>query len=69
MVYKCATSNCRSGYSGEKQDQKVTFYSFPLEDKQLLQTRLKRLARKDYVPTKHSKLCLFSTFQVQRFRH
>ena len=33
------------------------FHSFSLEDKHLLQTCLKRLARKDYVPTKHSKLC------------
>ena len=57
MVYKCATINCRSGYRGEKQDQKVTFHSFPLEDKHFLQTWLKRLIRKDYVPTKNSKLC------------
>ena len=57
MVYKCAAVNCRSGYRGEKQDQKVTFHSFALEDKHLLQTWLKRLARKDYVPTKNSKLC------------
>ena len=57
MIYKCAAINCRSGYRGEKQDQKVTFHSFPLKNKHLLQTWLKRLARKDYVPTKHSKLC------------
>ena len=47
MVYKCAAINCRSGYRGEKHDQKVTFHSFPLEDKHLLQTWLKQLARKD----------------------
>ena len=58
MVYKCAVIDCRSGYR-ENQDQKVTFHSFPLEDKHLLQTWLKRLARKDYVPTKHSKFVLF----------
>ena len=57
MVYKCTAINCRSGYREKKQDQKVTFHSFPLEDKHLLQTWLKRLARKDYVPTKNSKLC------------
>ena len=57
MVYKCSAINCRSGYRGEKEDQKVIFLSFSLEDKHLLQTWLKRLARKDYVPTKHSKLC------------
>ena len=52
MVYKCTAINCRSGYR-EKQDQKVTFHSFPLEDKHLLQTWLIRLPRKDYVPIKH----------------
>ena len=52
MVYKCTAINCRSGYR-EKQDQKVTFHSFPLEDKHLLQTWLIRLARKDYVPINH----------------
>ena len=57
MIYKCTAINCRSGYRGEKQDQKVTFHYFPLEDKHLSQTWLKRLARKDYVPTKYSKLC------------
>ena len=41
MVYKCSAINCPSGYSGEKQDQRVTFHSFALEDKQLLQTWLK----------------------------
>ena len=57
MVYKCTSINCRSDYRGEKQDQKVTFHSYPLKDKHLLQTWLKRLARKDYVRIKHSKLC------------
>ena len=46
MIYKCATINCRSGYRGEKQDQKVTFHSFPLDDKNLLQTWLKRQQEK-----------------------
>ena len=52
MVYKCAAINCRSDYRGEKQDQKVTFHSFSLEDKHFFQTWLKRLTRKDYAPTK-----------------
>ena len=57
MVYKCAASTCRSGYSGEKRDQNVIFHSFPLNNKQLLKRWLERLARKGYTPTKHSKLC------------
>ena len=57
MVYKCAALNCRSGYSGENKNCEITFHSFPLHDKNLLQLWLKRLARKDFKPTKHSKVC------------
>ena len=57
MVYKCTSINCQFDYRGEKQDQKVLFHSYHLKDKHLLQTWLKRLARKDYVRIKHSKLC------------
>jgi len=57
MVYKCSALNCRSGYTGENKDPNVTYHSFPLHDAQLLQTWLTRLARKDFTPTKHSKLC------------
>ena len=42
MVNKCCAINCRSGYTGEKKDPDVTFHSFPLHDKELLQDRLKR---------------------------
>ena len=59
MVYKCAAINCRSGYDGESKDPNVTFCAFPLHDQQLLQAWLKRLARKDFTPTKYLKLCLF----------
>ena len=44
----------------------MTFHSFSLEDKHLLQTWLKRLARKDYVSSKHSKLC-FLHFKFEDF--
>ena len=57
MVNKCCAINCRSGYADENKDPDVTFHSFPLHDKQLLQDRLKRIARKDFTPTKYSKLC------------
>ena len=60
MLYKFSTISCRSGYNGEKQDQRATFHSFPLENKQTFQTWLRRLARKVIrIPTKHSKLCSF----------
>jgi len=57
MVYKCAALNCRSGYDKDTKDPNVTFHSFPLEDKELLQNWLSRLVRKDFTPTPHSKLC------------
>ena len=49
---------CRSGYADENKDSGITFYSFPLHDIQLLQGWLKRIARKDFMPTKYSRLCL-----------
>ena len=57
MVYKSAAINCRSGDDGESKDSNVTFHAFPLHDQQLLQAWHKRLARKDFTPTKYSKLC------------
>ena len=57
MVYKCTAINCRSSYDGESKDLNVTFPAFPLHDQQLLLAWLKRLARKDFTPTKYSKLC------------
>ena len=57
MVYKCSALNCRSGYNSEKTDVSVTFHSFPLNNKDLLLLWLKRMARKDFSPTKYSKLC------------
>ena len=43
-------------YRGKK-DPTVTFHAFPLQNKQLLQNWLNRLARKDFTPTKFSRLC------------
>ena len=56
MVNKCCAINCRSGYTGENKDPDVTFHLFPPHDKQLLQGWLKRIARKDFMPTKYSRL-------------
>ena len=57
MVYKCTALNCRSGYDGENKDSTLTYHAFPLQDQKLLQVWLKRLARKDFTPSKYSKLC------------
>ena len=57
MVNKCAALNCRSRYSGENKDSNITYRSFPLKDQNLLTVWLKNIARKDFVPTKYSRLC------------
>ena len=62
MVNKCAAYGCRSGYKkkdvGEKGgDEKVTFHSFPLQNKELCDRWLRANPRKDFVPTTHSRLC------------
>ena len=51
--------NLGSDYFTENFDVKenVTFHSFPLNDEQLLQAWMKRIARKDFNPTKYSRLC------------
>ena len=64
MVNKCAAFGCRSGYK-KKDDEKVsheshdkiTFHSFPLHNKELCDRWLRANPRKDFVPTKHSRLC------------
>ena len=57
MVNNCCAANCRSGYTGKNKDPNVTFHSFRLHDKQLLQDRLKRIARKGFTPIKYSRFC------------
>ena len=57
MVNKCCAIQCRSGYTGETKDLAVTFHSFPLNNPELLRVWMKRLARKDFTPTKYSRLC------------
>ena len=57
IVNKCSAINCRSGYTGENTDPNITFHSFPLQNQPLLKIWLKRLARKDFTPTKYSRLC------------
>jgi len=64
MVNKCAAFGCTSGYKRKDQQpddaiggQKITFHSFPLHDKQLCEKWVRANPRKDFVPSKNSKLC------------
>ena len=57
MVYKCAAIDCQSGYSSEEKKLNVTYHSFPLKNEELLCNWLKNIARKNFKPSKYSKLC------------
>jgi len=58
MVNKCAAFGCKSGYKGHEQTGvKITFHSFPLNNKDLCDKWIRANPRKDFVPSKHSKLC------------
>ncbi|KAG1660092.1 THAP domain-containing protein 1 [Nymphon striatum] len=48
---------CRSGYKGETADRILSFHKFPLKDPELMQRWLRRLQRKNFVPTENSRLC------------
>lgn len=61
MVFKCAAFGCRTGYSGcdgaDNNGEKITLHSFPLHNHDLCEKWTRANPRKDFVPTKHSKLC------------
>jgi len=62
MVNKCAAYGCRSGYKNKDVDQtgdsdRITFHSFPLHNKELCDRWIRANPRKDFVPSKHSRLC------------
>ena len=62
MVNKCSAFGCRSGYKTKEQEiqteaTKVTFHAYPLNNQELLQKWIKANPRKDFVPSKNSKIC------------
>jgi len=56
MVFKCAAYGCKSGYKSSTVDKDVTFHSFP-RDEELRDRWIRANPRKDFIPTKHSRLC------------
>ena len=59
MVNKCAAFGCKSGYKDHKQSDanaKVTFHAFPLSNKQLCDRWNRANPRKNFAPSKNSKL-------------
>ena len=61
MVNKCSGFSCKSGYKSNKQVEslgpRLTFHSFPIHNKPLCEKWLRANPRKDFIPSKHSKLC------------
>lgn len=60
MVNKCAAFGCKSGYKSNRSVDllnKVTLHVFPLGDKDLCDKWIRANPRKDFVPTKNSRLC------------
>jgi len=57
MVNKCCAYGCKSGYaSQDATDVHVTFHSFP-RDEELRAKWIRANPRKDFTPTKNSRLC------------
>jgi len=72
MVNKCSAFGCTSGYKrkNDATDASVTFHAYPLNNKELCDKWVKANPRKDFLPSKHSKLCSLhfhpSDFQTER---
>ena len=58
MVNKCSAYGCKSGYdSVGKENEGVSFHSFPLNNPVLCGKWIKANPRRDFVPGKYSKMC------------
>lgn len=60
MVYKCSAFGCKSGYASQSASSrrvKVTFHTYPLKNKRLLELWIQRNPRNDFFPSKYSRLC------------
>ena len=60
MVNKCAAFGCKSGYKGYVHPDaniKITFHSFPLDNKELCDRWIRAISRENFTPSKYSRLC------------
>ncbi len=58
MPDRCCVVGCRSGYGDKKTSTEgVTMHQFPLSNRVLVSKWLANLARRDFTPTKTSKVC------------
>ena len=56
MVNSCCAVGCRSGYNDQDAPGNVTLHRFP-KDPQNFQAWIRAISRKDWIPSKRSKLC------------
>ena len=59
MVNKCSAFGCKSGYKTQSlhTGEKITFHSYPLHNKALCDKWIKANPRRNFVPTKYSRIC------------
>jgi len=56
MGFKCSAYGCKSGYATSTDSGNIAFYAFPA-DPELHQQWIRANPRKDFVPTKFSRIC------------
>ena len=59
MVYKCSAFGCKSGYASDNIPNNITFHGYPLKNTDLCEKWIKANPRKNFRPTKYSKMCSF----------
>ncbi len=57
MPAKCCALNCSMGYRGVPKPAGLTFHRFPFANPRILEKWEKKLSRKDFAPTKWSRVC------------
>uniref|UniRef100_A0A3B3UPB6 THAP domain-containing protein 5 n=1 Tax=Poecilia latipinna TaxID=48699 RepID=A0A3B3UPB6_9TELE len=58
MPRYCAEKLCRNrGGTSSKQDKKISFYPFPLQDRPRLQKWVNNMRREEWTPSRHQYLC------------
>lgn len=68
MPNKCVAVNYRSGYPGEPISNSVIMHRFPMNDADLLEKWVNKIARVDFKPSIHSRVCSLH-FQPTDFRN
>lgn len=57
MVNKCSAYGCTSGYKSHETGESVSFHAFPVNNTEILDKWMRANPRKDFAPTKYSRMC------------